>query len=193
MRKTIILVSLAVLGCDDEGGCAEDVCLDIASFYDQARGIYGGSFTGTVTDGRTDTTDVYQPCDISGQSFTLSLELSEATSCQEDVGDWDSGYHDCTEAAEGYFHAEGTLHIGEKWQAAVTADITASVREGRLWVYSEFWNEPNAGDLEHFTAQPISGYIDSLSIESFRSERRFSDGHETTWQLCELPISTHET
>lgn len=193
MRKTILLVSLAVLGCNDDGGCAEGVCLDIASFYDQVSGIYGGSFTGTVSDGSTDTTDDYQPCDISGHSFTLLLELGEATSCQGDIGDWDTGYHDCREAAEGYFMADGSLAIGDDWQAEISSVITASVSEGKLWLSSEFWPEPIAADREHFTAQPVSGYVDDLVIERFRSERNFSEGDESNWQLCDLPITSHET
>ena len=195
-NQILVLCFLGVVCCDDDDDdlCSDGLCIDLTSYNEQVQAIYGGVFSGTVAEGGTLTDEGIEPCSIVGEPFSISLTVDDVRSCQDDIGDWDTGFFDCAEAMEGYFPAEGTLIYGDGEANTILADITALSREDGLWLFSEMWVSPESAVGETFSAQPVSGYADGLVITGFRSERRISEpqADEAVWQICDLTVEVHE-
>jgi hypothetical protein len=194
MTRALLLIPAALLvSCSLGDPCTLDNCTDLGARRDEIAAVYGGSFTGEVTEGAGGSGGDYEPCSAVGQPFELDLSIGELTDCDAESGDGDTGHDDCTDATHGWLRGEGSLLIGEASPQAVAIAITVGSWDEGIHVHSELWTDPEAELYENFEADPAGGYLGELALEGFTSTRRLTEpeAEETIWQLCRLPVSEH--
>ena len=194
MKPTYWIPLSSVLFCVTCAPSDEQCGSDLTAHLDDMERLCTGIFEGTIQNAsdRTDFAD-HQPCTHDSKTYRLEIEATSGLTC---TGSEDEQGVDCTHADSGHVELTGTLEIGGDFRLDVTgsAVVGPSCGASSGLLACNYLLPDDPAPLVRFRTEPEAMNPDHEGLEMFAWSRRHSDNDNepTIWEVCELPIETHE-